>query len=211
MPPKIDIFTTAPLETNTYLLRFRRESWVIDPGAGLAELVEMIRSQGPPLSRILLTHGHGDHIAGIAELQTAFPAVKVYCPAGDAAMLTDAAANLSAPFGFHIVAPKPDHIIQPGMFLSAEDIGWEVLDTSGHTPGGVSYYASKAAVVFSGDSLFEGSIGRTDIPGGNISKLLANIKNNLLTLPESTRVFPGHGPPTTIGQEQRSNPYLAGL
>jgi glyoxylase-like metal-dependent hydrolase (beta-lactamase superfamily II) len=209
--PQIDIFVAGPLETNTYLLRFSRESWIIDPGMGLEEMTNLLRSQGPPPARILLTHGHGDHIAGIAELKAAFPSICVSCLAADANMLASSELNLSAPFGFDIVAPAPDELLAPGMLLMVDDFGWEVLDTSGHSPGGASYYSSKAGVVFTGDSLFADSIGRTDIPGARIALLLDNIKNNLLTLPDTTRVFPGHGPATTIGRERWNNPYLAGL
>ncbi|MFA6133938.1 MAG: MBL fold metallo-hydrolase [Phycisphaerae bacterium] len=208
MPLKIDIFVTEPLETNTYLLRFASESWVIDPGMGLAELIEMVRRGGPPLTRILITHGHGDHIAGIDELKAAFPAARVSCSVADAPMLMDAGLNLSEPFGMRVVAPPPDELIECGGILMADGMGWEVLDTSGHSPGGVSYYCSLAGAVFTGDALFAGSIGRTDIPGGSITTLLGNIQKNLLSLPDATRVFPGHGPSTSIGQERHSNPYL---
>jgi glyoxylase-like metal-dependent hydrolase (beta-lactamase superfamily II) len=124
-------------------------------------------------------------------------------------MLSDAAFNLSAPFGLPIVAPPPDELIEPGEVIEIGPSRWEVLDTSGHTPGGVSFYCAAAGVVIVGDALFAGSIGRCDIPGASEQRLLRNIREKLLSLPEATRVLPGHREETTIGREKRTNPYLS--
>jgi glyoxylase-like metal-dependent hydrolase (beta-lactamase superfamily II) len=207
-PLRIDAFLTAPLETNTYLLRCGQESWVVDPGWGLDDLMEVLLRQGPAPTRILLTHGHGDHIAGVGELKAAFPAVRVCCPAGDQAMLTDPDKNLSASFGFDVAIGPADELLQPGQTLTMENLEWTLLDTSGHSPGSLSYYCAQAEVVLVGDALFAGSIGRTDIPGASEVALLSHIHNHLLSLPEATRVLTGHGPATTIGREKRSNPFL---
>jgi glyoxylase-like metal-dependent hydrolase (beta-lactamase superfamily II) len=158
----------------------------------------------------VLTHGHGDHIGGVAQLKSLFGEARLCCPLADAEMLGDAALNLSAGFGIHVVAPRPDELVEPGRELSCGDSAWRVLDTSGHTPGGVSYYCAEAAAVLTGDALFAGGIGRTDIPYASETRLLANIRSNLLTLPDETRVLPGHGPPSTIGAERRGNPFLQG-
>jgi len=210
VPLGIDILVTAPLETNTYVLRAGGECWVVDPGLS-GELMGLLGRQAPPPTRILLTHGHGDHIAGVGELKAAFAGILLCCPAADAEMLTDAEKNLSAPFGFDITADMPNELVQPGQTLAMGELTWKVLDTSGHSPGGVSYYCAGAGVVLVGDALFAGSIGRTDIPGASEAVLLANIKSNLLSLPEETRVLPGHGPATTIGREKRTNPFLVGI
>jgi glyoxylase-like metal-dependent hydrolase (beta-lactamase superfamily II) len=211
MPLRIDRFVTAPLETNTYLLRCEGECWVVDPGMGLEGLLAAIAKGKLACTRVLLTHGHGDHIAGLGELKQAFPGIRVCCPAADAEMLTDPQMNLSAPFGFDIAAKPPDELIQPGQTIKTAGQTWQVLDTSGHSPGGVSYYSRQAEAVLTGDALFAGGIGRTDVPGSDERRLLDNIRRHLLTLPGRTRVLPGHGPESTIGEERRSNPFLLDL
>jgi glyoxylase-like metal-dependent hydrolase (beta-lactamase superfamily II) len=123
-------------------------------------------------------------------------------------MLGDPVANVSAMFGLSLTCPPADELLSPGQTLSEDGLAWRVLDTSGHTPGGVSYHCAEAGVVLTGDALFEGSIGRTDIPGADAERLLRNIRENLLSLPDLTRVLPGHGPETTVGRERRNNPFL---
>jgi len=211
MPVRIHTFVLGPLETNAYALRDGGECWAVDPGMGSADLVRFLRREGTAPSRILLTHGHGDHIAGVPELRKAFPNVRVCCPAADAHMLADAEANLSGAFGFSFTVGRPDELISPGAAMALGESSWQVLDTSGHTPGGVSYYCAQAGAVLTGDSLFAGGIGRFDIPGADGQALLRNIRDKLLTLPPTTRVLPGHGPETTIGEELRNNPFLSGV
>jgi glyoxylase-like metal-dependent hydrolase (beta-lactamase superfamily II) len=137
-----------------------------------------------------------------------YPDVEVLCPASDADMLPDPQANLSAQFGMAMTAPAADRLIQPGETLEIGPFSWKVLDTSGHTPGGVSYYCPQAETVLTGDALFAGSIGRSDIPQADGERLLKNIHAHLLSLPENTRVLPGHGPASTIGLERKNNPFL---
>ncbi len=204
-PLEIAVLLTPPLETNTYVLR-SGEAWaLVDPGwlpaGALARLA-------PGRGVILLTHGHGDHIAGAADVKAACPGTPLICPAGDAAMLTDPMLNLSRPFGMDVDAPPADELIRPGEEVAVGESRWRVLDTSGHTPGGVSFYCEAAGVVICGDALFAGSIGRTDIPGADEGALLRNIREHLLRLPDDTRVLPGHGPETTIAREKRTNPFL---
>jgi hydroxyacylglutathione hydrolase len=198
----IQTFLTAPLETNTSLLRGGRECWVVDPGLGLDDLIDSVRRQASALTRILLTHAHGDHIAGVGELKTVFPGARLGCPAGEVELLTDPQRNLSAPFGFSITAGPADDVLHPGQTLALGTLAWQLLDTSGHSPGGMSFYCASAGVVLTGDALFAGSIGRTDIPGASEAALLAHIRANLLALPDDTRVLPGHGPATTIAWER---------
>jgi len=182
--------------------------WVIDPGLSPEPLLEQLRRHDLSPERVLLTHGHADHIAGIPAVKDAYPQAIVTAPAGDAYMLTDAAANMSLPFGLRLTVPSAQQTVKPGDRLELGRIDWQVLDAAGHTPGSVAYYCRAAEVVLTGDALFAGSVGRTDIPGASESRLLANIKTHLLSLPDATTVLPGHGPPTTIGQERRSNPFL---
>ena len=125
-------------------------------------------------------------------------------------MLTDATANLSGPFGMPITVAPADELINPGDELAMGELTWRVLDTSGHTEGGVSFHCPAAGVVITGDALFAGGIGRTDFPGGDMQRLADSIRNNLYTLPPETKVYPGHGPESTIGNEKRLNPFVRG-
>ena len=205
----LDIFTLGPLGTNCYLIRCGASAAVVDPGMGPDELLTFIERHHAEPQTVLLTHGHGDHIAGIAPLKKRYPSLRVICPAADAPMLVDAAKNLSSMFGLPLAIGPADELIQPGQNIQIGQSEWQVLDTSGHTPGGVSYYCQALDVAITGDALFAGSIGRTDVPDGDQDRLIANIRAQLLSLPDHTQVLPGHGPSTTIGQERIENPYLA--
>jgi len=210
MTLRIDTLPLGPMETNCYVLRSGDCCWVVDPGLWPEPLLEFLQSGRIEPAAIILTHGHGDHIAGIGRLTERFAAARVVCPADDAEMLTDADSNLSAAFGMPITAPPADELIRPGQSLALGGTNWTVLDTSGHTPGGVSFHCPGEKVVITGDALFAGGIGRSDIPGADGGRLLSNIRNNLLVLDDETRVLPGHGPATTIGDERRTNPFLSG-
>lgn len=200
----------GPLETNCHLLIFGRACWLVDVGMWPKPLVEYLRREGLQPRKLLLTHGHGDHIGGVEYVLNHYPDVELLCPAGDAEMLPSPEKNLSATFLMGVRAPEPTALLNPGDELAMDEWTWSVLDTSGHTPGGVSYYCPPAGVVVTGDALFRGSIGRTDIPDGDGERLIDNIRENLLTLPGQTRVLPGHGSETTIAAETQGNPFLAG-
>lgn len=199
------------LMTNCYVLSDESRPsacWVVDPGLSPQPLLDYLSRNDLRVERIVLTHGHGDHIAGVAAVKEAFPAAALTAPSREVGLLSDPVRNLSLPFGFRITAPQPDEVVSPGQELALGRLAWRALDTAGHTPGGLSYYCQAGGVVLTGDALFAGSIGRTDIPGASESKLLRNIRDSLLTLPDDTRVLPGHGPVSTIGEERRTNPFL---
>jgi glyoxylase-like metal-dependent hydrolase (beta-lactamase superfamily II) len=208
MSIEIRTFRLGPLETNAYLLVSGPDCWVVDPGWGPGPLLEAIADADRSLVQIWLTHGHGDHIGGVGAVRQAYPHTKILCPADDAAMLPDPALNMSLVLGVRITSPAADVRIRPGQEIAIGQSEWRVLDTSGHTPGGVSFYCEQAQVVLTGDALFRGSIGRTDIPNGDPDRLANNIRQHLYCLPPETRVLPGHGPETTIGQEMETNPFV---
>jgi len=200
----------GPFQTNCVILVCPQtdECWVVDPGMRAEPALEHLQSDGLTPSRILLTHGHCDHIQGTSLLKEAFPDVLICCPEKDADMLGDPDANLSAPFGMPMTGPPADETIRPGDQLTLGQTKWDVLDTSGHTPGGVTFYCPQEKIAIVGDALFSGSVGRTDIPGASHRQLIDNILKNLMTLPDDTRVIPGHGPETVIGLERATNQYL---
>jgi hydroxyacylglutathione hydrolase len=206
---KIHSFTIGPLETNAYLVvdAGSRHALLIDPGLGSEGIHEVIRDERLELVAIVNTHGHFDHVCGNAFFQ-AKTGAPVWIHADDAPMMRQAAGQALA-FGFQVpTPPPPDRLLGEGDEVAIGGTRMQILHTPGHTPGGISLYGER--VVFVGDALFAGSIGRTDIPGGSTERLLASIRTKLLSLPDETVVYPGHGPTTTIGEERMRNPFLTG-
>ena len=210
-------FVDPNFAENAYVVSTARDDgsrvgWVIDPSfpPAVDNLLEYAAAEKIAIEKILLTHGHGDHIAGVDAVYQAHPSAQVGIAPADKPMLTDARLNLSAMFGLNLTVRAPaDLALTPETTLTLGPLSWRVLDTSGHSPGGISVYCAAAGVVFTGDALFPGNIGRTDFPGSSEPQLLANIRHHLLILPDETKVYAGHGPPTTIGIERKSNPFLA--
>jgi hydroxyacylglutathione hydrolase len=208
---QIHTIVSMPFEENTYLVWQppRREALVIDPGLEPDAILDFLREQDLKPAVILNTHGHADHIGGNAALKEAFPAAPLIIGEGDAPMLTDADANLSAPFGFSIISPGANRLVREGDVVEAAGLRLEVLEIPGHSPGHVVFVLRETPpIVFGGDVLFRGSIGRTDFPGGSSSQLFDGIRTKLFTLPPTTVVYPGHGPVTTVGHEKRTNPFV---
>lgn len=200
--------------TNCHIIACPRSgaAAVVDPGQPDPWITRTLAENGLKPEWILLTHGHLDHIGGVAWLksQTGLP---VLVHQDDAPMLTDPRLNGSALFGSPLVAPAPDRLLAEGEELAVGDLRLRVLHTPGHTPGGVCFYQApdaegKAGHLIAGDTLFAGSVGRTDLPGGSHSQLIRSIREKLLPLPAETMVYPGHGPTTTIGDEKEYNPFL---
>jgi glyoxylase-like metal-dependent hydrolase (beta-lactamase superfamily II) len=213
MPAMLQLQTVVsmPFEENTYVvwLQGRDDALVFDPGLEPELILDVLRQQGLSVAAIINTHGHADHIGGNAALKEAFPQAPIIIGANDAAMLTDANANLSAPFGVPVTSPPADRTVTEGDTVDAAGISLHVLDIPGHSPGHVVYvYGAAPMLVFGGDVLFRGSIGRTDFPGGSHELLLRGIREKLFVLPGDTVVYPGHGPVTKVGYEKRTNPYL---
>lgn len=212
--PRLSIHTviSAPFEENTYIV-WRPESAecvVIDPGLEPDLILGFLEEQGLVAAAILNTHGHADHIGGNSALKEVFPDSPLLIGANEAHLLTDAFANLSGPFGAPILSPAADRLIREGETVEFAGIRLEVLDVPGHSPGHVVFvYRSEPCLVFGGDVLFRGSVGRTDFPGSNGELLYTGIREKLFTLPDDTVVYPGHGPTTTVGHEKRTNPYVS--
>ncbi|MBL8878352.1 MAG: MBL fold metallo-hydrolase [Phycisphaerales bacterium] len=186
------------------------DAWIIDPGFAPQpdQIAAYLDSQHLRPLAIVLTHCHVDHIAGVTPLRARYPDVPLWCPRNEQHMLDDPIANLSAAMMMSITAPPAERLIAPGDTLTLGDTSWAVLDVSGHSPGGLAFHCADCSVVFTGDSLFFGSIGRYDFPGSNRDRLLRNIVENLFALPDATAMYSGHGPPSTIGFEKRHNVTL---
>ncbi|MBF0144060.1 MAG: MBL fold metallo-hydrolase [Magnetococcales bacterium] len=202
-----EAFMTGPLQVNCQLLADSRTGVAIlmDPGGNAPEILKYLQKKGLTLTHIINTHGHFDHLGGVWELQEA-TGCQFWIHEGDRALALAAprqAAVWGIPFGR---APRVDGGLEDGQVIRLAGYELTVLTTPGHSPGGVCFHWSGGVVV--GDTLFQGSIGRTDLPGGEHRQLIRSIKERLLTLPDDTVCFPGHGPTTTIGEERRRNPYL---
>src|SRR5262245_13720298 len=213
MPEPLQIHTlvSMPFAENTYVVWQppREDALVFDPGLEPDAVLEFLRDQGLTPALVLNTHGHADHIAGNAALKGAFPGAPLLIGAGDAAMLTDPQANLSAGFGFSVVSPPADRAVQDGDVSDAAGLRLEVLDVPGHSPGHVAYLLlATPRRLFGGDVLFRGGIGRYDLPGGDGPRLLDSIRRRVFRLAPDTVVYPGHGPVTTVAHEKRTNPYV---
>lgn len=178
---------------------------VVDPGAEGQRIVEAIRHAGLTVRYILTTHGHGDHTGAAATIKRELGGVYVVHES-DEQLVANPEPWIIEQLGEFESPPAVDLKVRGGETLPIGDLNIDVIATPGHTPGSVCYRCEN--VVFTGDTLFKGSIGRYDLPGGDGGQELASIRNSLLTLPDETVVLPGHGPRTSIGQERQSNPFL---
>lgn len=187
-------------EVNCTILSQDGGACIVDPGADSPRIAELLAKGGLKPELILLTHAHFDHIGGIPDLQRRFPNLPVYVHPLDARILTHP---------LNAFLPDYPPIPQPANIHDCRELsGMMVLETPGHTPGGCCYYFPEDNLILSGDTLFAGSVGRTDFPGGDMAVLMKSL-DKLAALPDDTLVIPGHGPTTTIGREKRGNPYFA--
>ena len=205
---KINHYVVGPVQTNCYFAinEETHELLVIDPGASAKQLAERIRQEGCTPVAILLTHGHFDHATGAEELAQEFD-IPIYIYEDDKATLEDPEMNVSYMMGRELVF-HADKFLKDEQEIDLAGFHIRVLHTPGHTPGGCCYYMEQEDVLFSGDTLFRTSVGRSDFPGGSASALVHSVKEKLLILPEETHVYPGHMEETTIGYEKRHNPFV---
>ncbi len=220
----VDRIVTGLLNTNTYLFsRWKKGCIIIDPAGNVEEIITHIEIKNFRPLAIICTHGHFDHIAGISQLKTHYESegieIPIYIHTDDSGYLGPSGfeqhlrdiKNLGAEYHslFHSFLenlPQYDFLLNEGDTILDTDL--TVLHTPGHTPGGISIFSESDLILFSGDTLFFEGVGRTDLPGGDGEILLRSIREKLYVLPEDTRVFPGHGPYTTIEREKNHNPFL---
>ncbi len=203
----IDSVVVSGVGTNCYIVRRKNEDQcvVVDPGGDGEKIGHWIKEHGLILNHILLTHGHFDHILGVPKL-ISVAGGKICTLRAEKALLGDAWLNVSQMAGEGIVV-KADCLLEDEEIFESADMKFHVFHTPGHTIGSCCYYLEDEQILFSGDTLFRESIGRTDLPTGNGTDIIVSLQQKILTLPESVKVFPGHGPFTDIGYEKANNPY----
>ena len=203
---------SQPFQENTYVawINNRSDCLVIDPGLQPDLILSYLQDQDLDVAMILNTHGHADHIGGNQVVTKAFPNAPLLIGNLDAPMLTNSILNLSDAFNVSLDSPPADRMVNEGDVVEAAGFRLDVLHIPGHSPGHIVFVWKDPApvVVFGGDVLFAGSIGRTDLPGGDHHRLIDGIRSKLFKLPDDTHVYPGHGPQTTIAEERQFNPFV---
>jgi hydroxyacylglutathione hydrolase len=205
----LETFPVGPLRCNCTILgnELTHEAIVVDPGDNIPEILSRLQKHGLTLRQIVITHAHIDHVGGAARLKVATGA-PVFLNHQDLALL-DAMEMQAGWLG--VATPQvtpPDASADDGLTIGLATLPGEVIHTPGHTPGSICLLFPRQDLLIAGDTLFAGSIGRTDLPGGDGRQILRSLRDRLLVLPDTTRVLPGHGPQTTIGQERQFNPFL---
>lgn len=207
---KIRTFTGEGFGENAYLAICEATDVcvAVDPGGGAAQLARTVASDGLTLQAILLTHAHLDHIEGVSEVRAAHPGVPIWLHPADLAMYRGVQAQ-AAMFGLRAdPQPEPTDEIVPGEPYVFGECEFEVRFAPGHAPGHVIFVSHADRLALVGDVVFQRSIGRADLPGGDFQTLMKSIRDQVLTLPDDTVLYPGHGPATTVGDERVGNPFL---
>ena len=206
---RIETVVVGPLEVNCYIIwdPETKEGAVIDPGAEGKRIVRIIEVEGIDLKYIINTHGHVDHIGANADVKRAFPDAKLVIHTLDEPLLKNALNSFIAPMVGAKASPDPDQLLEEGDTITIGKTTLEVIHTPGHTKGSICLYDGEG-IMFTGDTLFAGSVGRVDLPMSEPEKLIPSIKNKLLKYPDDTVILPGHGPSSTLGDEKRFNPFL---
>lgn len=205
---EVTVLTVGPVYTNCYIVNKENDSTgcvVIDPGEDAEKIASYIRKKNLTCEGILLTHGHFDHITAVSELHSLVGG-KIYAYEKEKELLADPMLNSSAMVGYE-VGIEADVWLRDGQMLEIAGMQFQVIHTPGHTKGGCCYYAESDKLLFSGDTIFMESIGRTDLPTGNSRELIDSVRNKVLTLPNDVTIYPGHGPKTTVAYEVANNPY----
>jgi hydroxyacylglutathione hydrolase len=209
---RVRVFTGGAFQENTFLLSDPEtgDAVAVDPGAATPALLAVVAREGLTLRAAWLTHAHLDHVEGLPALKEAWPEVPVALHPADRP-LYDRARDQAHAFGLPLTGPlpEPDLELAPGDTLRLGSAAFGVRFTPGHAPGHVILVSESEGIALVGDVVFQRSIGRTDLPGGDMGTLLRSIRDEVLTLPDETLLFPGHGPPTTVGAERTGNPFLA--
>ena len=205
---RIDLIPSGSYGVNTYLVgdEISKKAFLVDPGGHNMRTVNLIKEYEYDLEAIVLTHGHGDHIGGVPEYMKEFPKAKLVASKAEASMLADPALNVTREICGKALSFHPDILVEEGDILNIGNMELKFIMTPGHTPGGMCILVGEA--LFTGDTLFQQSIGRTDFPGGSYEQLIHCIKNKLFLLPDETKVYPGHMGLTDIGSEKRHNPFV---
>ena len=207
---RIRTFTGGGFAENGYLVTCERSgvAVAVDPGAATSRMLAAVSAEGAPLEAVLLTHAHLDHVEGVHLVRAAFPQVPIWMHPRDL-RLYQALPQQAAAFGLTLdPQPDPDRELAHGQSFTFGGCAFEVRFAPGHSPGHVIFVAHEERLALVGDVVFRGSIGRTDLPGGDFYTLMASIREQVLTLPDHTVLHSGHGPSTTVGDERQLNPFL---
>jgi glyoxylase-like metal-dependent hydrolase (beta-lactamase superfamily II) len=205
---EIKIYGQRGMACNTYLVidSVQKQGFLVDAGIYDSGLVQEARERGVTVTHLILTHGHGDHIGGVEGYRQAFPGLVVVAHEEEVSMLENPNMNFSREIWGKEIVVKADYTVKDGDMLELGTFKLDFIHTPGHTKGGMCILVDQ--VLFSGDTLFQSSIGRTDFPGGNFEEIKNSIRNKLFVLPDDTDVFPGHMDPTNIGFEKENNFFV---